>query len=711
MTNLPISIKLIIGFFAVFLMGIAFGLYSLVETQASLRSLLGGSSTFLAKERIRQVDKDIFLKIEYIQLYSKDTLLQKILADSNQNFDTFDSSEGLDIYDFMQQRDLEWTLEEKDMITPFMENLIYNEAADALRAEFIEFWEKKYGYRAYGEAFVTNKYGANVVQSGKTSDYYQADEEWWQTAKDKGFFVGNIEYDESAKTWTMPLGVRIEDSEGNFIGVIKAIPLIREVIRGVELLSDRYKATEIQLLTLNGKLIFSTKTFQMLEDVSETHVFQQLLREESGFFIASESGKEKLFAFARAKGFRDFEGLDWVVLVKYDTSEVFASIYKLRNTLILISISIFILMGVFIVILSRSILGPIRKLQKASDAIAGGNLDVKIDIKSKDEIGHLARSFTRMAIELKKSYLYLENKVKLRTEELERHVYELDKTSKMLTRRDLELSKTHGELEDRLKELDVIAKRLVRKDFELLQANETLQEVDKAKSNFVSIAAHQLRTPISAVKWSISMAISGDFGKVSRGLKEVLEKSSSTLDRLVRLISDLLNVARIEEGRFIFKFSPCQIEDILKSVFNGSVKYAKKEDISLKISLPPKLLPRVYADYDNLILVIQNIVDNALSYTLPNGSVEIIADIDPNDKKAVRVSVKDTGIGIPELQQKLIGQKFFRGDNIIRRQIQGTGLGLYIVSRILEKHGTKLQFVSKESKGSTFFFTLPFFKG
>jgi signal transduction histidine kinase len=285
---------------------------------------------------------------------------------------------------------------------------------------------------------------------------------------------------------------------------------------------------------------------------------------------------------------------------------------------------------------------------------------------------------------------------------------ELDKTAKLLVRRDLELTQTREQLQDRIVDLNTIAKRLVRRDFELFEANETLRKIDEAKSRFVSIAAHQLRTPISAIKWTVHMVVDNDFGKIPRAAKEALEKAGVSIDRLVELIGRLLNVASIEEGRFVYNFSEIAVEDVLRRVFTESIDSAKMRGISLKIFLPENPLPPVFADFDNLAIVVQNFVDNALRYTQKNGSVEIIVAKDSQNQGLAKVSVKDNGMGIPKHQKELIGQKFFRGDNIVRKQISGTGLGLYIVSKILEKHNTKFEFESEEGTGSTFFFTLPF---
>ena len=698
-----IGVKLTASFLAIFLLTVVFGIYSLFTTQRALQKAVGQTSLVSAKNQIARIDKDIFLKIEDIQLYSKDAVLQKTLLESNRLFAELGA-------EYISQADADWVSAPEDVVTPFMQALIENEVSDALYEEFIAFWERKYGSRAYGEAFVTNKYGANIAQTGKTSDYYHADEKWWQTAKEKGFSVGEVEYDESAKAWTMPFGVRIDDQEGNFLGVIKAIPHFQEIISEVELTLKKYRTTELELLTSSGQLIYSSSVFKMLDDVSGENFFKQISDGQDGFFISHRGGRDMLFSFARSYGFRDFKGLNWILLIGHDTSEIFSDVYKLRNTVIGVILMLFALVAFLTLVLKREFSDPIKKLTEGAEYISRGNLNVKIKIDSKDEIGQLARAFNRMASRLGGVYENLESEVENRTLELKNRVSELDKTAKMLVRRDVELTQTREQLQDRLRDLNAIAKRLVRRDFELFEANETLRKIDEAKSRFVSIAAHQLRTPISAIKWTIHMTMDNDFGKIPKAAKDALKIAAISIDRLVELIGRLLNVASIEEGRFVYNFSEISIEDVCKNVFKESINIAKMRGVSFKIFLPKNPLPLVYADFDNLIIVVQNLVENALRYTPKEGSVEIIAALDSQNQGLARVSVKDNGMGIPKHQKGLVGQKFFRGDNVVRSQISGTGLGLYITSKILEKHDTKLEFESEEGRGSTFFFTLPFMK-
>ncbi|MEA3453123.1 MAG: ATP-binding protein [Patescibacteria group bacterium] len=227
--------------------------------------------------------------------------------------------------------------------------------------------------------------------------------------------------------------------------------------------------------------------------------------------------------------------------------------------------------------------------------------------------------------------------------------------------------------------------------------------IEQLKSQFVSVAAHQLRTPLSIIKWSLSMMIQGELGSLTDEQKEILEKTNQTNERMIRLINDLLNVARIEEGRFIYRPQAVDFNELLQDIIKPIHQLADEKKIKLKASLTkePKV---VRADTEKLALATKNLIENAIYYTEPKGSVTVSLTSKDNQ---LEFFVKDTGIGIPKDQQSRIFGKFFRGDNAVRKETEGTGLGLFIAKNIIEAHKGKIWFESVEGKGTTFFFTLP----
>lgn len=248
-------------------------------------------------------------------------------------------------------------------------------------------------------------------------------------------------------------------------------------------------------------------------------------------------------------------------------------------------------------------------------------------------------------------------------------------------------------------------KVLVKRELELKKANIRLRGLDRAKTQFVSIAAHQLRTPLSAIKWSLSMIIRGEMGFLTNEQKKFLTKSYSSNERMIRLINNLLNISRIEAKKLRYKFVSYQLEnllDIILSDFSGNIK---RKHIIIKVHKSKKPLPRVRIDPERIRTVLQNLLDNAIKYTHQKGTITI--ELEQKDKQA-QVSIKDTGIGISESQQEFIFNQFFRADNAIKEVPDGSGLGLFIIKEIVNYHGGKIWFESKENKGSIFYFTVPF---
>jgi len=227
--------------------------------------------------------------------------------------------------------------------------------------------------------------------------------------------------------------------------------------------------------------------------------------------------------------------------------------------------------------------------------------------------------------------------------------------------------------------------------------------IEKMKSEFVSISAHQLRTPLSINKWILKMFLDGDFGEVSPKQKEYLEKTYQTNERMIRLVNDLLNVSRIEEGRFVYKMVLSDIVSICQSVINSCQEEIKRKNLELEFYKPPEL-PKINIDVEKISLALQNLIENAVRYTPKGGKISI--SLEPKENY-IEFSIKDTGIGIPKDQQSRVFTKFFRGTNAVKLETEGSGLGLFIAKNIIEAHRGKIWFESEEGKGTEFYFTLP----
>lgn len=229
--------------------------------------------------------------------------------------------------------------------------------------------------------------------------------------------------------------------------------------------------------------------------------------------------------------------------------------------------------------------------------------------------------------------------------------------------------------------------------------------VERMKSEFVSLAAHQLRTPLSAIKWTLGTLLAGDFGELAADQKNYVKMAYQSNQRLIDLINDLLNVTRIEEGRFVYNTTPMDIEQMVESMIQSYKREVIGEKrLTLTFVKPKQKLPKVEVDAEKINLAIQNFIDNAIKYTPSGGKITVSLEL---IDKEIKFSVKDTGIGIPKDQQERIFTKFFRAPEAVKMATEGSGLGLYITKNIVEAHGGKIGFESEKGKGSTFWFTLP----
>jgi PAS domain S-box-containing protein len=227
--------------------------------------------------------------------------------------------------------------------------------------------------------------------------------------------------------------------------------------------------------------------------------------------------------------------------------------------------------------------------------------------------------------------------------------------------------------------------------------------IERIKTEFVSLSAHQLRTPLSAIKWTLRMLLDGDLGELKKEQREFLEKTYKSNERMIALINDLLNVTRIEEGRYIYQVLSYDLGEITESVIDALKGEIERKNLKLEFKKPEKL-PKILVDEEKIKIAIENLIDNAIRYTFPGGKIIISLEILENE---IQFKIEDTGIGIPRDEQPRVFSKFFRGANAIRMETEGSGLGLFVTKNIIEAHGGRIWFKSEEGKGSTFYFTLP----
>lgn len=231
------------------------------------------------------------------------------------------------------------------------------------------------------------------------------------------------------------------------------------------------------------------------------------------------------------------------------------------------------------------------------------------------------------------------------------------------------------------------------------------KEIDSAKTEFVSLASHQLRTPLSAINWYTEMLLSEDAGAITDMQREYLGEVSRGSRRMVELVNALLNVSRIELGTFAVQPEPTDVVELARDVINELKSKILEKKLHIEEAYVENL-PKMMVDPKLTRIVFQNLLTNAVKYTPEEGKISISIAMSA-DETMFTIAVSDTGYGIPKEDQSRIFTKLFRASNIREKETDGTGLGLYIIKSIVEHSGGTVTFESEEGKGTTFTLTLP----
>jgi signal transduction histidine kinase len=229
------------------------------------------------------------------------------------------------------------------------------------------------------------------------------------------------------------------------------------------------------------------------------------------------------------------------------------------------------------------------------------------------------------------------------------------------------------------------------------------QEIERAKNDIISIVAHELRTPMTSIKGYTDLMLQGAMGLLTEGQQHFLSIVKSNVDRLSRLVSDLLDITRIEAGSIELELVPMQLAEIVPEVCESVAEAVEERDLTLNVDVTTPI-PTVRADRNRIIQVLVNLLSNAYRYTPPGGSIQV--SVRPLED-TVLVQIADTGIGIAKEDQKKIFERFYRVEHDLVKKESGTGLGLSIVKSLVELHGGRLWLESELGRGSTFSFALP----
>lgn len=756
-----IGIRLAVSFLVAALILTSLAIYSVLIGQQALKKAVGRSSVWMAEEMLKGMDLGIYDTIEQLQTHSKHLLLQNTILASNKAFDELD-----DIQKTIDQRGREWVAAPWDRTIPFMKEIVGNKLSDSLREEFIVFYEKEYGYRVIAEVSVTNKYGANVAQTGRTSDYRQDDEKLWQEARASGFSVGRVEYDESTAVHVIPVAARVDDRSGNFIGVMRAELDAKAVIRGAEISAKRFETTEIWLISGHKNLIYATEAYRFFEDAGKKPFYEKL-GSDSGYFTVRLGGREKLFSYAHSKGYRGFKGLDWILVMAHDVEEILRPSAVIKRHIITAAIGLMALGLSIAFLLSLSITRPIGKLIEGTRRFGKGDLKYRIDIRTKDEIGRLAAAFNEMAEERQQAeeaivktkarleYLltsspaviysckpsgdygatfisenvtsqlgyepreFTENSgfwaAHIHPEDAPRVFAEMPRlfekgfhTHEYRFRTgDGSYQWMHDELKLVLDEsgepLEIVGSWMdiddrKQKEEEINRYTARLKAANKELKAFTYSVSHDLRAPLRAIN-SFSKILTEDHAsRLDQEGKRVLNVISNNTQKMGQLIDNLLAFSRLDRKEI--KRTHVDMNRLTDEIMRELKPLFEDRNVHFNV----ENLPDTWGDAAMFREVMINLIANALKFTRDRNPAVIEIDGKAEENENIYY-IKDNGVGFNMKYADKLFNVFQRLHS--SREFEGTGVGLAIVQRIVQKHGGRVWAEGEVDKGATFYFSLP----
>lgn len=544
------------------------------------------------------------------------------------------------------------------------------------------------------ELIITDRFGGVVAASEKTGDFYQADETWWQAAYDRGrgaVYVGEIKYDPSLSTWILSIAVPVRDTDKSIVGICKSKVNISVLLKPLEEFKIG-RTGHIFLVNSEGQVLFHKGTPFSRVVFSDQAELQHITKGASGYKILYDlhSRRSKLFiAFSKLiLPTLSAKGVSWFVFIEQDAGEAFEDLGIFIGFAVL---SLFLLIVAILPIgyfLGSRFVKPISDLHLLTQEVRKGNWDYSVDIGTGDEIEQFANTFRDMIADIRfkqRELIAINKEIEALAQSLEGKVAE----------RTRELSQVNEATLNILEDLTQSKAKL----------DEYARELERAlavKTEFTSMVSHELRTPLAAIKEGIAIVMDGSAGGVNPQQKEFLVLAKRNVDRLARLIDDILDFQKLDSGRMDFELRQEDIYLIINEVYQTMVHVAGQKSLEFGLSLE-KDLPPVLCDRDKITQVLTNLVNNAIKFT-DHGRIDIMAKRGDN---SVEVEVRDTGIGIRTEDLPKLFQRFSQLADGNDRRTGGSGLGLAISREIIEMHKGKLWVESKQGEGSSFFFILP----
>jgi PAS domain S-box-containing protein len=688
------------------------GIFNFSSNKSALTDIIGSSFEIVAENIIGTIDRTIYERLRDTQFFITDS----------------------DLNNAMHSPD-----EQSDILESYLLNLgLYNQIS------------------------LTDTEGTVVASTEKRMlGINVADEDWYERVEKR--FIAASDYMVSPYTDkpTMILGNLLLDNYKNPTGVVfaeLAWPVITELLETGD--------PDIEIILLNKDKDEIARSIQKSSsEPAWDPIIQSAIQDYTAFGVSGDVD-EYLFALSPSDGYLSYQGHRWTLLMRVPSNVAFAQLWRISTALLLFTTAM-----IFTVLLigsyaSKRSVSSIRSLTRGAQRIQLGDLDQKITIDSKDEIGFLAQAFNEMASTVKKRNTQLVESLNNIERESQKYrtILENTKDAILLMNKDGKvvaanhsfksifglspdklMGMTQTELTplfrdlipdsnfvDLLKEhrkdkgdqpftceivtgspqnlaLKFVGASIIREDavtgsLWIFRDITEEKEIERKKFEFVTIASHQIRTPLTAIRWNTELLKDKAFGDLNEEQAKALENIYASVVKTLNLADELLDTENVDKGLSNVVAEKFNLDDVLKEAMEAVSNPSKERNISINVFSGKS--PDIVFNKGGSLRVIQNVLLNAIQYSEEGTKVKVTTGLSEDEQYLV-LSVEDEGIGIPHSSQERVFLKFFRDPEAMKVETEGTGLGLYIAKKTMEASDGKITFESAPGKGSTFMLHFP----
>ena len=605
-------------------------------TKVFMTNVAGVNFAAQTKSMSKLIQLEITSEINTLERYALTMHPKKYLTESNSKFERM-AAEGRISLTHSPQKD--------NALDHIPRDVNGNDVALEIKRIFSDYSLKEYGYRAFEDVVIINKYGVVVAASNPADHYCDENIEWWRAAKEKGFYISPVHYEKEKDDYIITVAKGMTDDKNNFIGVLRADLSFITLMHYTELTRINQTNVTLKLMTSDGHLLYATHAYKFNEDQKQRGYFNKS-NQKHGYFSFPEKGRESTLAYAYFKPFNLEDSVNdtpaWILLMKADTRDLLGVLGTIDSFLV----PIFIIMGAVFIALSfavgQSITRPLSILTEAVKRATAGDFSKKVILTADDEFGQVAAALNNMTEQLDKSY---------------------------------------KDLDDR---------------------NEALEKSNRDLQEFAFIASHDLQEPLRKVKAFGDLLQEEYAGAISGEGAEYIRIMQNAADRMRNLINSLLEYSRITTKAVTF--IPVDLSEIAKETVN-ELDFTIAE-VGGNVAIEE--LPSIEADPTQIKQLFQNLISNGLKYRKKNVQpvIKIYGrTLTESGREICEVHVEDNGIGFDEKYSKRIFGVFQRLHK--KTEYEGTGIGLALCKKIVERHGGTITVKSALGQGSTFIVTLP----